>query len=150
MQGWERDERQCKSEDLSTMDWWRHCAPSWVNDNHSTGTNFKLFFERLVIENVEYNEVGEYICKVKNEYGELERKVVLSIEEENDEENSNEAVRKEMKSIVKKQLKLFSLISRYFIPDNIFQILTNDPRRYSTKHHQAVHDYLKNAETEWN
>ena len=74
---------------------------------------------------------------------------MLSIEE-NDEENSNEAVRKEMKSIVKKQLKLFSLISRYFILDNIFQILTNDPRRYSTKHHQAVHDYLKNAETEWN
>ena len=56
--------------------------------------------------------MGEYSCKVKNEYGELEKKANLAVADQDGEQSDLDAVRKEMKSIVRKQLKLFSLISR--------------------------------------
>ena len=54
---------------------------------------------------------GEYRCKVKNEYGVLEQRVALTVTP-SDESMGSGAIRREMGAIFRKQLKLYSVLSR--------------------------------------
>ena len=65
----------------------------------------------MTISNIDDGDMGEYSCKVRNEYGDLKKKITLTVEDLEDK-HSLDVVKKEMKSIVRKQLKLYSLISR--------------------------------------
>ena len=54
---------------------------------------------------------GDYRCKVKNEYGVLEQRVALTVTP-SDESMDGGAIRREMGAIFRKQLKLYSVLSR--------------------------------------
>ena len=54
---------------------------------------------------------GDYRCKVKNEYGVLEQRVALTVTP-SDESMGSGAIRREMGAIFRKQLKLYSVLSR--------------------------------------
>ena len=58
------------------------------------------------------SDAGEYTCKVQNQYGVLEREVSLAVEEDIEDRNEN-LVRKEISSIFRKQIKLYSMLARY-------------------------------------
>lgn len=102
-----------------------HVVQQWSDDDI-------VIHLRLEITEVDNSDAGEYSCKVKNEYGVLEKKVTLAVEDLTPTEDEL-AVKKELASIFKKQIKIYSLLSRF-----------------SSKHHQSVQEMLKSAEAIWN
>ena len=59
-------------------------------------------------------DAGDYICKVKNEYGDLEKKVTLTVEDDQESKNDT-TVKKEIRALFKKQIKIYSMLARYSI-----------------------------------
>ena len=68
---------------------------------------------RLELSSVTDSDAGEYTCKVKNQYGVLERGVTLTVEEDIGNRNEN-LVKKEISSIFRKQIKLYSMLARFY------------------------------------
>jgi len=85
----------------------------------------------LKITAVKLRDSGDYRCKVKNEYGVLEQRVALTVTP-SDESMGSGAIRREMGAIFRKQLKLYSVLSRF-----------------TAKHQDTVQDVLRKAEKEW-
>ena len=59
---------------------------------------------------------GEYCCRVKNQYGVLEKKVVLEVEdidEEYGEEEKALEMKRELHGLFRKQMKIYSALARY-------------------------------------
>ena len=54
---------------------------------------------------------GGYTRKVKNQYGVLEKEVNLTVEEDIEDRNEN-LVKREISSIFRKQIKLYSMLAR--------------------------------------
>ena len=70
---------------------------------------------RLEINSAEENDKGEYSCKVRNQYGVLEEKVVLEVEENDAGDNEEEKtlkIKRELHGILRKQMKIYSALSR--------------------------------------
>ena len=65
---------------------------------------------------------GDYRCKVKNEYGVLEQRVALTVTP-SDESMGSGAIRREMGAIFRKQLKLYSVLSRSVTTIFLCQVL---------------------------
>ena len=58
---------------------------------------------------------GEYCCRVQNEYGVLEKNIVLDVEEktdENDEHKKELEIKRGLQGIFRRQMKLYSAIAR--------------------------------------
>ena len=66
---------------------------------------------RLEVSSVTDSDGGDYTCKVQNQYGVLEREVSLAVEEDIADRNEG-LVRKEISSIFRKQIKLYSMLAR--------------------------------------
>ena len=66
---------------------------------------------RLEINSVADSDGGDYTCKVQNQYGVLEREVSLSVDDDIEDRNEG-LVRKEISSIFRKQIKLYSMLAR--------------------------------------
>ena len=69
---------------------------------------------RLEISAVTDLDEGGYTCKVKNQYGVLEREVSLTVEDDMEDGNAN-LVKREISSIFRKQIKLYSMLARWCI-----------------------------------
>lgn len=69
---------------------------------------------RLEISDVRDSDAGDYSCKVKNEYGDLERTISITVDN-SQESFDGDSVKKEMAGLFRKQLKLYSSISRLYI-----------------------------------
>jgi len=70
---------------------------------------------RLEIVSAEEMDKGEYSCKVRNQYGVLEKKIQLEVEENDlieDEKEKASEMKRELKGILKKQMKIYSALSR--------------------------------------
>ena len=67
---------------------------------------------RLEVSSVADSDGGVYTCKVQNQYGVLEREVSLAVEEDIEDRNEG-LVRKEISSIFRKQIKLYSMLARF-------------------------------------
>jgi hypothetical protein len=62
------------------------------------------------------SDKGEYCCRVKNQYGVLEKKVVLEVEdihEEYGEEEKAIEMKRELHGLFRKQMKIYSALARY-------------------------------------
>ena len=70
-----------------------------------------IIISSLKITAVKLRDSGDYRCKVKNEYGVLEQRVGLTVTP-SDESIDGGAIRREMGAIFRKQLKLYSVLSR--------------------------------------
>ena len=69
---------------------------------------------RLELSSVTDSDGGDYTCKVQNQYGVLEREVSLAVEEDIEDRNEG-LVRKEISSIFRKQIKLYSMLARFIL-----------------------------------
>ena len=67
---------------------------------------------RLEISSLTASDGGDYTCKVQNQYGVLEREVILVVEDDIEDRNEG-LVRKEISSIFRKQIKLYSMLARF-------------------------------------
>merc|ERR1712183_1015369 len=70
---------------------------------------------RLEIVSAEERDKGEYSCKVRNQYGVIEKKIQLEVEEidlEVDKKEKAVEMRRELQGIFKKQMKIYSALSR--------------------------------------
>lgn len=100
-------------------------SQKWSDDDIVIHLSLKITAAKL-------RDSGEYRCKVKNEYGVLEQRVALTVTP-SDESLDGRAIRREMGTIFRKQLKLYSVLSRF-----------------TAKHQDTVQDVLRKAEKEWN
>ena len=73
---------------------------------------------RLEISPTNDSDEGDYTCKVKNQYGVLEREVTLTVEDDIEDRNEN-LVKKEISSIFRKQIKLYSMLARFVMKYSI-------------------------------
>ena len=69
------------------------------------------FINRLEIISLGSNDAGDYTCKVKNEYGDLEKQVTVAIDKTDSTSDEN-LIKKEMNSIFRKQIKIFAMLAR--------------------------------------
>jgi len=93
---------------------------------------------RLEINSAEEKDKGEYSCKVRNQYGVLEEKVVLEVEENMGEDNEEEKtlkMKRELHGILKKQMKIYSALSRIAtVNQDIFQeTLREAEKKFNSK-----------------
>ena len=93
------------------MDQWWHCNQSQVFTSTNSKRKSKIFW-RLEIVNAADSDQGQYSCKVKNKYGELEKSVFLEIEEQGDEKEKNVELKQELNGLLKKQMKIFSVLAK--------------------------------------
>ena len=91
---------------------------------------------------------GDYRCKVKNEYGVLEQRVALTVTP-SDESMGSGAIRREMGAIFRKQLKLYSVLSRSVTTIFLSSSKKDQMCRFTAKHQDTVQDVLRKAEKEW-
>merc|ERR1711892_659948 len=75
---------------------------------------------RLEILSAEDGDSGEYSCRVKNQYGVLEKKIVLEVDEMDDGYGEGEKtleMKRELHGIFKKQMRIYSALSRLVTKD---------------------------------
>ena len=75
----------------------------------------KYLILRLEILSAEDGDSGEYSCRVKNQYGVLEKKIVLEVEDLEDgygEEEKALEMKRELHGIFKKQMRIYSALAR--------------------------------------
>eukprot|EP00090_Calanus_glacialis_P007841 TRINITY_DN16272_c0_g1_i4.p1 TRINITY_DN16272_c0_g1~~TRINITY_DN16272_c0_g1_i4.p1 ORF type:complete len:321 (-),score=111.77 TRINITY_DN16272_c0_g1_i4:65-949(-) len=75
---------------------------------------------RLEIMSAQEADKGEYCCRVKNQYGVLEKKVVLEVEdidEEYGEEEKSLEMKRELHGLFRKQMKIYSALARVVTAD---------------------------------
>ena len=68
---------------------------------------------RLEINSAEEKDKGEYSCKVRNQYGVLEKTVELEVKETNGENRVVE-VKRELHGMLKKQMRIYSALVRLY------------------------------------
>ena len=95
---WLRDGRELEDTAMTRI------SQRWTDDDI-------VLHLRLEISAVADTDEGEYTCKVQNQYGVLEREVRLAVEDDIEDRNEN-LVRREMSSIFRKQIKLYSMLAR--------------------------------------
>eukprot|EP00092_Neocalanus_flemingeri_P041547 GFUD01045246.1.p1 GENE.GFUD01045246.1~~GFUD01045246.1.p1 ORF type:complete len:312 (+),score=103.43 GFUD01045246.1:15-950(+) len=80
---------------------------------------------RLEILSAEERDNGEYSCQVQNEYGMLEKQVMLKVEEMEEEYDDQEKaleMKRELHGIFRRQMKIYSALARVVaIDQNNFQ-----------------------------